>query len=392
MVGPGSPPELAHLAAALEDAAELRAYLAPFANGSCRGATLLKRVPTAERQLSRRRHVHDGRLTRTHSRAALLEMASVLTHRPRTLRLHEWLSVGRDRRLASHVMTRRDSRSFTLVPLELLGRRASLSVDVAYAATVHPAAALRDVASELSPAHESRLRRSVVNIDAALSRARYLWVPSRYAAVSYLEAGFPENRIVVAGLGVDLNLFRPSPGRASGRGTGPALSVLYAGRISAGKGLSVLRAAVEGQSRISTLLVGPSDGTIDCESSGNFRLREPVSRDQLAGLMRAADVVVLPSLCDSFGMTVLEALASGTPVIATDRVGASSVVEEGKNGLVVQAGSVDSLRSALHRMLETPNRPELRRRARETAEDHSWVATSRAVARELLLTTRSHDI
>lgn len=68
----------------------------------------------------------------------------------------------------------------------------------------------------------------------------------------------------------------------------------------------------------------------------------------IASAMAAADVLVLPSRFDGWGAVVNEALMVGTPVICSDRCGASDVIENGRNGYVFEANNVRSLRERLH--------------------------------------------
>jgi glycosyltransferase involved in cell wall biosynthesis len=73
-----------------------------------------------------------------------------------------------------------------------------------------------------------------------------------------------------------------------------------------------------------------------------------VSRSELPAIYREADVMVLPSLCDSFGQSVIEALACGTPVIATTNCGA--LPRPGVDGLVVPPGDSQALAAAIHQL------------------------------------------
>ncbi len=68
--------------------------------------------------------------------------------------------------------------------------------------------------------------------------------------------------------------------------------------------------------------------------------------------MAAADVLVLPSRFDGWGAVVNEALMVGTPVICSDRCGASDVIENGRNGFVFEAGNASALGGCLQRFLE----------------------------------------
>lgn len=76
-----------------------------------------------------------------------------------------------------------------------------------------------------------------------------------------------------------------------------------------------------------------------------------LQREQVASLMAAADVFVLPSLFESFGLVLLEAMAVGTPVVCTRTQGALEIVKDGKDGLIVPPGDDDALTEAIARML-----------------------------------------
>lgn len=68
-----------------------------------------------------------------------------------------------------------------------------------------------------------------------------------------------------------------------------------------------------------------------------------VPRSQLYEIYHQSDVFVFPTLCDGFGMVVTEAFAQGLPVIATDRAGASDLIQHGKNGFIIPAGNALAL-------------------------------------------------
>lgn len=69
---------------------------------------------------------------------------------------------------------------------------------------------------------------------------------------------------------------------------------------------------------------------------------------EIVAAMAAADVLVLPSKFDGWGAVVNEALMVGTPVICSDRCGASDVIENGRNGYVFEAGNARALLGSLH--------------------------------------------
>jgi len=74
-------------------------------------------------------------------------------------------------------------------------------------------------------------------------------------------------------------------------------------------------------------------------------------RAEVLGLMRAADVVVLSSAWENFPHGLVEALAMGTPVIATRAGGVLEIVEDGRNGLLVESGDAPAFAAAVRMFL-----------------------------------------
>jgi glycosyltransferase involved in cell wall biosynthesis len=102
----------------------------------------------------------------------------------------------------------------------------------------------------------------------------------------------------------------------------------------------------------------------------------PVPQDELAVLYSAADVLVTPSAYEGFGLTVVEAMACGCPVVS---VATSSVSEvAGSAAFLIDAPEVEALVAALDRVLSDPAlRAELRASGRQRAAGFTWEATAR---------------
>jgi glycosyltransferase involved in cell wall biosynthesis len=78
-------------------------------------------------------------------------------------------------------------------------------------------------------------------------------------------------------------------------------------------------------------------------------------RDDVARVLAALDVLVCPSDHEPFGMIVLEALAAGRPVVASDSGGPAEILEDGKSGLLFRTGDPEALAAALLEVLEDPS-------------------------------------
>ncbi len=228
----------------------------------------------------------------------------------------------------------------------------------------------------------------------ALSRASGFLVPGRASRAYLEELGASAARIFVAPNAIDFGVFaeRVEAERADRPGLRERLGLegcvfLYVGRLEREKGLDVLVEAMDGV-RGEVVLVG--SGPLELELRSRARVVGQLGRDELVPWYAAADVLVLPSRSEPWGMTLNEGAAAGLPLVATDAVGAAhDLIEPGVNGFRVPAENVAALREALRALASDE---ELRRRAglrsRETAErfrPETWaagvVSAARAVAR-----------
>jgi glycosyltransferase involved in cell wall biosynthesis len=103
-----------------------------------------------------------------------------------------------------------------------------------------------------------------------------------------------------------------------------------------------------------------------------------VPHSELPGVLRAADLFVLTTEPpESFGIVLIEAMATGLPVIATDYPGVRAVVDEGETGLIVEAGDPESVAGAVRKLLRTgvEGRQDMGARGREKAvSEWGWEA------------------
>jgi D-inositol-3-phosphate glycosyltransferase len=214
--------------------------------------------------------------------------------------------------------------------------------------------------------------------------------------------GADSTRIAVVPCGVDTTLFRPGDRTQARRelGLGPGPVVLYVGRLEPIKGLDTLLDAV-GQLRASglhlaLLVVG---GDADEASAGHeAQLRQRIRTLGLAATVRfvgmqpqdalrayyvAADVTVLPSYYESFGMVALEAMACGSPVVGSRVGGLTTTVRDGVTGYLVPEGNVDALAQRLADLITDPDtRERLGLEGVRWATQHRWPCVAEAICRE----------
>jgi glycosyltransferase involved in cell wall biosynthesis len=145
-----------------------------------------------------------------------------------------------------------------------------------------------------------------------------------------------------------------------------------AGRLTAQKALDVALDAVVRvpEARLLLLGDGPERPRLEAEAvarglGDRVRFLGPGTRDEVLRLFAAADAMLVTSAWENLPHTVLEALAVGTPVIATSVGGVPEVVRDGENGLLVPPGDAIAVAAAVLRLAgDEPLRQRLRAAAR----------------------------
>jgi alpha-1,6-mannosyltransferase len=237
-----------------------------------------------------------------------------------------------------------------------------------------PAAAglLRRTASRFAWSYARRLSRLV----------KATLAPSDFVAAELEQQGI--ERVERVTLGVDLERFHPrrrayaaETRRALGLPAGPL--ALFVGRIAREKELDLLLASwpeVERRSGARLVLIGygPSRRRLQRRAGSQrfFWLPFEADRERLADLMAAADLYVAPCSLETFGLSALEALASGTPILSADRGGVAETVSRSGAGGLFPSGEAGGLAEAAVRLLTSDLR-KLGDRGRAYVEaHHGW--------------------
>lgn len=208
----------------------------------------------------------------------------------------------------------------------------------------------------------------------------------------------PPERIVVIPPGVDTDLFHPIVNRRAKEWVGSfsEKTVLFVGRIDPVKGLDTwfrsMKLVLDAEPSLSTrmcvcLIGGDLDDDIDPDSElvrldklkDELGLSDVVTflggraQSSLPYYYASADVVVMPSRYESFGLAALEAMACGTPVVASDVGGLSFIVRNGETGFLVPEGDEQAFADCILNLLRDPElRNKLGARAVLVAQNYSW--------------------
>jgi glycosyltransferase involved in cell wall biosynthesis len=208
-----------------------------------------------------------------------------------------------------------------------------------------------------------------------------VFVNSEEYRQSWVSRGLEPAKLKLLPRGLDLELFHPTrrdPAFWARFGsTNGKVRLLYVGRISKEKNLDVLANAYrrlrdEGLP-IELLLVGHgpysetlAEGLPDAIFTGYLRGKD------LAAAYASADVFAFPSTTDTFGNVIIEAQASGVPVIVSDAGGPKELVNE-QNGIITKSLDVDDFTRAIRELVVNPElRREMGAHARESVVDRTW--------------------
>jgi D-inositol-3-phosphate glycosyltransferase len=216
--------------------------------------------------------------------------------------------------------------------------------------------------------------------------------------------GASPEKISVIPCGVNMELFRPYDKASSRQKLGLAGEkiMLFVGRIDPLKGIGQLIKAVkllENQDNLRLIIVGGDAGSreeieklqklaAELGVSGRITFQGTVKQDILPYFYSAADVCVLPSYYESFGLVPLESLACGTPVVATDVGDLKHIIRPGKAGYVIPDNSPENIAGAVTKILDGPVRDMASAlEVRDTISRFGWANIAQDVARELHLVT-----
>jgi glycosyltransferase involved in cell wall biosynthesis len=222
-------------------------------------------------------------------------------------------------------------------------------------------------------------------------------VASRFSKQTLIDAGIPGEKIEVVPYGIDLQRFAR---REDYRKVVTPLRLLFVGTICQRKGIKYLKEALAllppGSVEL-TICGRPVDDLALFRDTGMpVRLFPSISAQGLLDAYRSADVFVFPSLAEGFAQVLLEAMASGLPIISTTRTAAPDLINHGEQGYIVEAGDPVALATQIEKFLEDPDLVRsMGEAARRRAEYFTWErfrsGVSAAVGKILLEPARSPE-
>lgn len=203
-----------------------------------------------------------------------------------------------------------------------------------------------------------RFNKQMMRLLLELEVCDYILCPSRWVAESFIKRGVAPARIKIIPYGVNLRTFSSCvPQETQRSSAGGQFIVSCACQIIPRKGVHHLLAAWRNLaskfSNAQLWLIGrlPSEyASIIDDLPANVLYKGAMDRSAVAGYLRNSNVFVLPTCEDGFAVATLEAMATGCAVITTDSNGASEVIENWHDGVVVPSGVPDALATVLEKL------------------------------------------
>jgi len=209
-----------------------------------------------------------------------------------------------------------------------------------------------------------------------------VFVNSEEYRQSWIKRGFDPGKLKILPRGLDTELFHPTRRNPAffekfGAKNGQ-VRLLYVGRVSREKDLDLLveayrRLRDEGLA-IQLFIVGhgPYSDTLH-ESLPEAFFTGYLTGKELAAAYASSDIFVFPSTTDTFGNVIIEAQASGVPVVVSDSGGPKELVENNENGLITKSHDADDLARAIRELvLDSDRRKRMGNHARESVINRTW--------------------
>ena len=262
-------------------------------------------------------------------------------------------------------------------------------LDLPLVATFHTLARVKAEAGDAEPLARAVAEADVIGCCDAICASNPVeaeQLVAHYAA--------PPERIELVPPGVDHAFFSPGSQRGARKGLGldEAPTALFVGRIQPLKGLEVaVRAVAESTTPgLRLVVVGGASGVegppelariqqlvAELGIADRVDFRPPQPHHHLSSWYRAADVVLVPSRSESFGLVALEAAACGIPVVAAAVGGLRSLVEHGRTGFLVEDRAPVEFAARIDLLLASPElAAQMGADAARRAETFSWSTTA----------------
>lgn len=285
------------------------------------------------------------------------------------------------------------------------GHRLKHELEVPLISTFHTLARVKAVSGDSEPFARIAAETSAIGCSDAICASSF--VEAQQLIDLY---GATADRVEIVPLGVDRAFFSPGDkaGARHALGLGDEAILLFVGRIQSLKGLDLAVGALDDLRDPNASLVvvgGPSgaDGALELRRirdmvatrglTARVRFVEPQPHHLLSTYYRAADVCVVPSRSESFGLVALEAAACGTPVVAAAVGGLRTLVDDGVTGFLVDERAASQWAGAIEMILgDAELASTMSKAAAELGHRYTWSTTAGRLRRLYCDLASSRDL
>lgn len=215
-------------------------------------------------------------------------------------------------------------------------------------------------------------------------RADYIIAPSIFAREYLMSRGINKNRIFLVPFGIDCATKISVPKKFF---RGRKLRIIYVGHINLMKGVPYLLSALDSidLKSIDVYFVGQIliSNSIIAKWFDKYHFVGVIPRSEVEQYYNWADILIFPTLCDSFGMVVLEALSHGLPVITTSNSGC--IIKDGEEGFVVPIKNSEALADRINKFICNPYLvEEMSKKALQLSKEYSFEKYSQRLVKTFL--------
>ena len=199
-------------------------------------------------------------------------------------------------------------------------------------------------------------------------------VASSFTKNSLVENGIDKDIIRVIPYGVDFSKFNITKKQKKKSGT---LNLIFVGNIIQRKGISYLLDAMnllKSKKVVLTLCGRKADQALldNYSDNDNIKVKLNLNHKELSEELNKSDIFVFPSLIEGFALVILEAMASGLPVITTKNTSGADIIEDGKQGYIIPIRSAKVLAEKIEKFIQDNNYFEMGLEAAKKAEEYTW--------------------
>ena len=224
--------------------------------------------------------------------------------------------------------------------------------------------------------------------------ADYIMVPTDFVKKTFIDKGFPKEKIIKNPYGVNLNQFKPNKTKEY---FNKVFRIIYTGTVSVRKGILYLLETFEELNikNSELLIIGNTDKELNkklkkYKNNENIKFKNAIDQSSLKDFYNISDIFVTCSVEEGLSMVQLQAMSCGLPVVCTTHSGGQEVIDQGVNGYILPIRDKEKLKEKILYLYENKSfRIEMGENAKKTDNFQENKDISRSSWSVLIFGTRS---